>query len=129
MEKNKRFIETTSSEDLMTQRNRAITIASKHKAREERIYRGLKRIAEAIGQDDLAQASRALDALLGTDLKDARQEVEDHDIALKLSVHVLRTHPDAMTRGSAACKALGAVRQLVPEAFDAAESASDQAAA
>jgi hypothetical protein len=97
---------------------RAIGMLKKYKERESRIVRGLGNIVLALRADNVKKASLAIDSLMQTDMAEARAHTQDRDLAIKLAVQVLKTHPEADTRGTAACKALGSIRQLAPEAFE-----------
>ena len=101
--------------------DRAIGMLKKYKDRESQICRELGRLQLALRADNIKRCDLILASLMQTNLAEAQAATQDHDIALKLAVQVLETHQDAMTRGTAACKALGTIRQLVPAVFGVEE--------
>ena len=115
-----RFIGAKSPEE---QLDRALKILTKYKERESRIVRGLGAVTLALRADNVKKAQFALESLMQTDLAEARLHTQDRELALRLAVQVLQTHQDALTRNTAACRALGEIRQLAPETFETAEVA------
>lgn len=116
-----RFVSNKSPEENL---QRALGMLKKYKEREARLARGLGNVVLALRADNVKKASLALDSLMQTDLSEARGHTQDRDLALKLAVQVLKTHPEAEARNTAACKALGSIRQLAPEAFETPEVAA-----
>jgi hypothetical protein len=110
---------------LRRQLGRALEIAGKHKDRELRIVRGLGAIQQALGRDDLRKASLALDSLLQTDLKDARHDAYQRDVALRLAVQVLQRHDKTKDIADA----LKEIETLAPDAFETPEVGAGTATA
>lgn len=123
-----RHIDTTTREKAIEQRDRAILIAQKHKARESTIVRGLGAVQEAVASGKLNRVTLAIDALMGTDLKEAREDVYNRDAALRIAVEAMKTEFGAGA-GKAMGRALDEVRALVPSVFETPVPVAGEASA
>lgn len=113
-----RLIHAAPTDDQMS---RAIKALAAYKDREASIVLGLGRVQQAINDHDAKQAQLAIDALMSSDLSDARKEMTRMAQALDIAIAALtKVHLQDVNDGrvwDAVEEPLRRMAKLVPDAF------------